>query len=136
MTPFAPLGELEALWKEFPLRPMTGGLEPEYLVRMDVTEDEKTYTVKAEMPGLKKDDISVSVDGNVVSITAEAKREKEEKKGEKVVRSERYYGAIARTFTLGSDIDLAKADATYENGVLTLTLPKAPGTEAKKLPVH
>jgi HSP20 family protein len=119
-----------------PTRPLTRAFEPEPMIRMDVAENETAYTVKAEIPGVTKEDINVSVDGNMVSITAEVKREKEEKEGERVLRTERYYGSVARTFTLGHDIDLSKADATYEGGVLTLVLPKAPGTEARKLSVH
>lgn len=105
-------------------------------IPVDVTESDAAYTVKADMPGVKKEDISVSVDGNVVSISAEVKKEKEVKQGDKVLREERFHGAISRSFSLASDVDQGKAEAQYANGVLTLTLPKKPGTQSRKLEVH
>jgi HSP20 family protein len=92
--------------------------------------------VKAEIPGVKKEDIHVAIDGNEVSISAEVKKDKEEKKGETVVRSERYFGRWARSFTLAWEVDEAKADAKYVDGVLMLTLPKKGGTAVKELAVH
>jgi HSP20 family protein len=136
LAPFASFADLEPFFGEFPMRPFMGGYEPVPMMRMDVVEGEAGYTVKAEIPGLKKEDIAVSIDGCNVSVTAEVKRESEEKEGEKVLRSERYYGSLARTLTLPYEVDAAKAEATYEGGVLTLTLPKAPGVEAKRLAVH
>jgi HSP20 family protein len=93
------------------------------------------YTVKADVPGVKKDDIQVSIDGNQVSISAEVKHEKEEKEGKKLVRSERYYGKQFRSFMLAHDIDEAKSEAEYSDGVLKLTLPKKAGAETKKLAI-
>ena len=121
--------------KDFGMRPMWRGPELEPQIKLDVAEDDKTYTVKAEIPGAKKEDISVSVDGNLVSLSAEVRSEKEEKEGKKVIRSERYYGAVSRSFTLASEVDMDKAEAKYEDGVLRLTLPKKPGAEARKLTV-
>ena len=77
----------------------------------------------------------ISIDGNQVSISAEVKNEKEAKEGNKVVRSERYYGSISRSFTLDDDVDDAGAIAKYDNGVLSLTLPKKPGGKAKQVTV-
>jgi HSP20 family protein len=91
---------------------------------MDVKEDDNAYLVHAEIPGVKKEDIKVDVDGNMVSISAEVKQEKEEKKGERVIRSERYHGSVARSFRLAHDVDDSKAQAKYTDGVLELTLPK------------
>ena len=85
---------------------------------------------------MRKEDIKVSIDGNRVSIQAEARKEKEEKKGETVIRSERYYGSQFRGFTLQQAVDAGKADAKYENGVLELTLPKREGTTARELKVE
>jgi HSP20 family protein len=104
-------------------------------IKMDVSEDDKAFRVKAEIPGVKKEDIKVSIDGNQVSISAEVKKETEEKKGETVIRSERYYGNQYRGFTLQQDIDQARAEAKYEDGVLILTLPKKETTSAKQLSV-
>jgi HSP20 family protein len=105
-------------------------------IAIDVSEGDGAYLVKAEVPGVKKEDIGVSIDGNQVAITAEVKKEHEEKKGEKVLRSERYYGSMYRSFTLPTDVDQTKADAKYNNGVLELTLPKKAGGGVKKLEVH
>ncbi|HEX8009764.1 MAG TPA: Hsp20/alpha crystallin family protein [Casimicrobiaceae bacterium] len=91
--------------------------------------------MKADVPGVKKEDIHVAIDGNQLSINAEVKKEKEEKKGETVVRSERYYGKQYRRFTLAHDIDEAKAEAKYRDGVLELTLPKKEASSAKQLTV-
>lgn len=122
-------------FRGFSLRPIFQQLEAEPQMRLDVTEDDKAYTVKAEIPGVSKDDIKVSVDGNLVSISAEVKKEKEEKEGKKVVRRERYYGSVSRSFTLSQAVSEDKAQAKYENGVLVLTLPKKAGASAKQLKV-
>lgn len=106
-------------------------------MRLDVTENDGAYAVKADIPGVKKEDISVRIDGNVVQIDAETKHEKEEKgNGDKVLRSERYYGTISRTFSLASDIDESKVDARYADGVLTLQLPKKAAAQTKKIAVQ
>jgi HSP20 family protein len=118
------------------MRPMASELEttaPE--IRLDVKETDKAYTVHAEVPGVKKEDIEVSIDGNLVSIRAEVKREKEEK-GETMLRTERYYGSVARSFTLATDVDEKAASAKYTDGVLELTLPKKAGSTSRRLPVQ
>ena len=117
------------------MRPMRFDLEPALDIRIDLKENDKTYTVQAEVPGVCKEDIDVTIDGNVVSIRAETKREKEEK-GEKMLRSERYYGAISRSFTLASDVDEKSATAKYADGVLELVLPKKAGGVSRKLEVR
>ncbi|MEJ5210281.1 MAG: Hsp20/alpha crystallin family protein [Burkholderiales bacterium] len=123
-------------FKGFLVRPMTlEGVPKAPEIKMDVTENDKGYTVKAEIPGVKKEDIHVSIDGNTVSISAEVKKESEEKEGEKVLRSERYYGRVARSFSLGSDIDEANATAKYTDGVLELVLPKKAASTAKRLTI-
>ncbi|MEO1766908.1 Hsp20/alpha crystallin family protein [Thiobacter aerophilum] len=123
-------------FKGFLVRPMAlEGVPKAPEIKMDVTENDKAYTVKAEIPGVKKEDIHVSVDGNTVSISAEVKKESEEKEGEKVLRSERYFGRVARSFSLGSDIDEANATAKYTDGVLELVLPKKAASSAKRLTI-
>lgn len=104
-------------------------------IRLDINEDEKTFRVKAEIPGVDKKDIDVSIDGNQVSISAEVKRESKKKDGEKEVCSERYFGQVYRTFTLPTDVDSAKAEARYENGVLSMTLPKKSNGQSHKITV-
>lgn len=118
------------------LRPLPYDLEataPE--IRLDLKETDKAYMVHAEIPGVKKEDIEVSIDGNLVTIRAEVKREKEEK-GETMLRSERYYGAMSRSFTLATDVDDKAAAAKYTDGVLELTLPKKAGSASRRLQVQ
>lgn len=104
-------------------------------IKLDLSETDAQYTVKAEIPGVKKEDIDVRIDGNQVTIGAEVKKESEEKKDGRVLRSERQYGYASRSFTLASAVDEAKASAKYENGVLQLTLPKTTTTSSKRLPI-
>lgn len=104
--------------------------------RMDVSENDSEYQVLAEMPGVKKDEISITINGNEVAITAEVKHENVVKKGETVLRAERCYGKLQRAFTLGHEVDEATAQAKYNDGVLELTLPKKTAAAAKRLAVH
>lgn len=106
-------------------------------MRVDVSEKKDAYVVKADLPGVKKDDINVRIDGNIVQIDAEVKQEKETRgSDDKVLRSERYYGSVSRTFSLSQDVDDAKALAKYADGVLTLELPKKATAASKKLTVQ
>jgi HSP20 family protein len=105
-------------------------------IKVDVEEDEKSYKVKAEVPGVKKEDINVQIDRNQVSISAESKREKEVKEKGKVIRSERYRGSLFRSFSLGEEVDQAGASAKYTDGILELTLPKKVTSETKKLTIQ
>lgn len=105
-------------------------------IRVDVVEKNGVFKVRADLPGVKKEDINVRIDGNLVQIDAETKEEKEFKEdGGKVLRSERYYGAVSRAFTLAQDVDESKATAKYEDGVLTLELPKKTTSVSKRLTV-
>jgi len=106
------------------------------VIRMDVTENDKEYQVLAELPGVKKEEISITINGNEVVVSAEVKHEKDVEKSETVLRAERYYGAIQRAFSLGQEVDEATAQAKYTDGVLELTLPKKAVAAAKKLAVH
>lgn len=124
------------LFRGFFMRPIRLESGQEMQIKMDIKEGDKAYTVRAEIPGVKKDDIHVTIDGNQVAISAEVKNEKEVKEGEKVLRSERYYGKVSRAFTLGSDVDEATAQARYDNGVLELTLPKKATTQTKRLKIQ
>jgi len=133
---FDPFGGMDEMFKDMWVRPWQSGIEFNPQIKMDVSEDDKAYTVKAEVPGVSKEDVHVEINGNQVSITAEVKKEKEEKKGEMVLRSERYYGKQYRSFSLASDIDESKAEAKYNNGVLELTLPKKPGNGSKQLKIQ
>jgi len=133
---FEPFRSLDDFFKDFRLRPSLRDMELEPRIKMDVSETDKAYTVKAEIPGVKKEDIKVNVEGNQVSISAESKNESEQKEGETVVRSERYYGQQFRSFTLPVDINDAEVQANYRDGVLELTLPKKAGKTARKITVN
>ena len=103
-------------------------------MRADVAESDQAYTVKAEIPGVKKEDIKISVEGNRVAINAEVREEKDEKTTG-MMHSERYYGKHSRSFTLPQEVDETKAEAKYENGLLMLTLPKKSGAGARQVAV-
>ena len=105
-------------------------------IKMDVTETNDGYTVHAEMPGVKKENINVVIEGNQITITGEVSRDRERKDADKVLRSERYYGNVYRSFTLPAELDEAKCEAKYDGGVLELKLARRAGVEGKKLAVQ
>jgi HSP20 family protein len=104
-------------------------------IKLDVNETDAAFLVKAEIPGVRKEDIDVRIEGNQVTISAEVKKEQEEKKDGRVLRAERQYGYASRVFSLATDVDEAKSVAKYENGVLQLSLPKKTTTSSKRLPI-
>jgi len=104
--------------------------------RMDVAENDKEYQVLAELPGVKKEEISITINGNEVAVSAEVKHEKDVKNGGTVLRAERYFGKIQRAFALGQEVDEATAQAKYNDGVLEITLPKKAAAATKRLEVH
>ena len=124
------------LFRGFFMRPVRFNGQQEIQIKIDVSEDDKAYTVRADIPGVKKEDINVNIDGNQVAISAEVKNEKEVKEGEKVLRNERYYGRVARTFSFAADVDDAAAQAKYNNGVLELWLPKRAAAKSKSLTIQ
>jgi HSP20 family protein len=138
ITRYDPFNDIDDLFKGLFVRPMRFDLDvaPQMRMKIDVSKTEDAYTVKAEIPGVNKDDIQVSIDGNEVTISGEIKKESEEKKGEEVLRSERYYGKVSRSFTLPHDVDEAKVVAKYADGVLKLTLPMKSKSAGKKITVN
>lgn len=128
------IGSLDDVLSGF-FRPMRIGEQPELQIKMDVRENDNSYAVHAEIPGVKKEDICVTINGNEVSISADVKQEKEIKDGERLLRSERHYGKIIRTFLLGSEVDDSQSEAKYEEGVLELKLPKKAVTASKTLTI-
>ena len=121
----------------FYVRPLHGdGLPQPSQIKVDVKETDAGYTVQAELPGVPKEDIHVSVDVNIVSLRAEVRQLDQKTEGEKVLRSERYYGAVARSFQLPAEIDAAQAKAKYDHGVLTLTLPKKVHNASQRLSIE
>ncbi|HZV61985.1 MAG TPA: Hsp20 family protein [Methylophilaceae bacterium] len=105
-------------------------------IKMDVRENQNSYIVHAEIPGVNKEDIHVTIDGSQVSLSAENRRENETKEGERALRSERHYGKLSRTFVLENEIDETQSEAHYKNGVLELVLPKKAQNSAKKLTIN
>lgn len=131
--PLEPMSELfQGLFR--PMR--AAGGEPLADMKVDVTENDSGYTVKAELPGVDKKDIDVKIDGNLVSISAKVERNQEMKEGERVIRRERYAGAVSRAFSLASEVDEGSAAAEYKDGVLSLTLPKKAPSERKRVQVN
>lgn len=126
----------EDFFRGFFVRPVEFGTPPEApTIKMDVKEHGESYVVHAELPGIRKEDIHVTIDGPVVSISAERKQEKEVKDGERVLRTERYFGKVSRSFQLGQDVDESGAQARFVDGVLELTLPKKAATSARRLTI-
>jgi HSP20 family protein len=139
--PRDPFGELvDDLFKGFLVRPVSTALEGrggDLLPRMkvDVAEKDGAYVVTAEMPGVKKEDIHVTVDGAQVTIDAEVKREKTDQ-DERTLHSERIYGRMTRSFTLPQEIDESKVDAKFKDGLLELTLPKKQPQARKEVSIQ
>jgi HSP20 family protein len=124
-------------FKGFFVRPFAfpTGTGTEIAIKLDIKEAEKEFFVEAEIPGVRKEDITVDVEGDTVSLRAEAKKEKEEKKGEKIVYSERSYGMVSRSFTLPVDVDDKAVKAEYKDGVLKLVLPKKTNGAGRRIAV-
>jgi HSP20 family protein len=124
------------LFRGFFMRPVRFDGQQDIQIKLDVSEDDKSYSVHAEIPGVKKEDIHVNIDGSQVAISAEVKNEKEIKDGEKLLRSERYFGKVSRTFVLDQDVDEETAQAKYTDGVLELRLPKRSSAKAKSIAIQ
>jgi HSP20 family protein len=125
----------EDFFKGFFVRPFAFPTETGTDIKIDVKEGEKEFLVEAEIPGMKKEDIFIDVDGDTVSLRAGMQSEKEEKKGEKIVYSERSYGMVSRSFTLPVDVDDKAVKAEYKDGVLKLVLPKKSNGAGRRITV-
>ena len=132
---YTPFEQLLDFPKGFWLKPFAFPMQAELGIRLDVKEDDKSYTVRADIPGVGKDDIAVEIEGDEVTLRAEAKQEKEEKKGEKTIYSERSYGMVSRSFSLPTQVDSEGAKAEYKDGVLRLVLPKKANGSGKRISV-
>jgi HSP20 family protein len=117
------------------IRPLHGRLLPEDFP-VDIRETDGQYMIEAEIPGLKKDDIKVEIDGRALTISAEVKQESEEKDEGRIVQRERYYGAVSRSFTLGCDVDSSSAKASYHGGVLRLQLSKISPASGQRIEIQ
>ena len=136
---YNPLDDVfDDLFRGFLVRPVRYDGQPNTgaAFRVDVAENDKAYTLRAELPGVKKDDIHVTIDGDTVAVTAEVKSEKDVKNDERILRSERYAGKLYRAFTLGQPMDEGSATAKFADGVLELTLPKKAAVQAKRITIQ
>jgi len=127
LSPFASRGLFDELFRDvnpgYFIKPLHGDPLPAQ-IKVDIKENPGEYIVEAEIPGAGKDNIHVNIENNVVSIRAQISQVDSQTKDDKVLRSERYFGEISRSFQLPVDIDQAASKARYENGVLTLNLLK------------
>ncbi len=136
---YEPFGDaFDDLLKGFFVRPVAYEGRPVAAaqIKIDVSEKGNAYVVHAEIPGVKKEDIQVNIDGDQVSISAETRTEKEVKEDERVLHRERHYGKVARVFRLGADIDQSAANAKFVDGVLELTLPKRAEAAGRQLTIQ
>ena len=136
ITRYNPFDEIfKDFGKGFWVKPAAFPADSALEMRVDVKEDDKSYTIRAEIPGAKKDDIKVDIDRNLVSLRAEVRQEKDEKRGEKTVYSERSYGMASRSFTLPAEVDAEGAKAEYKDGLLSLTLPKKANGSGQRIAI-
>jgi HSP20 family protein len=140
ITRYDPFNDLvDDIFKGFLVRPVAyEGARGEVLprVKVDVAEKNGAYKVTAELAGVKKDDIQVSIDGSQVTLTAEVKQEKEASQDERILHTERVFGKVTRSFSLPQEVDEAKAEAKFRDGVLELTLPKKTAAQRKQITIQ
>ena len=138
LTRLDPLNELvDDLFKGFFVRPVSfEGRGEAPRMKVDVAEKNGAYAITAELPGVKKDDIQVTIDGAQVTLSAETKREREVQQDERVLHTERSYGKVTRSFSLPQELDEAKAEAKFRDGVLELTLPKKAAAARKQISIQ
>ena len=138
VTRLDPLNELvDDLFKGFFVRPVAfEGRGEAPRMKVDVAEKNGAYAISAELPGVKKDDIQVTIDGAQVTLSAEVKREKEVQQDERVLHTERSYGKVTRSFSLPQEVDEARAEARFRDGVLELTLPKKAAASRKQISIQ
>jgi HSP20 family protein len=137
ITRYDPVGDLlDDFLKDFVVRPAGFTSAPARGIKIDVAEQNSEYKVLAELPGVRKDDIKVAVDGDQVSISAETRIESETKDGERVLHSERSFGKVSRAFRLGQELDEARVTAKYADGVLELILPKKATAAARQITIQ
>jgi HSP20 family protein len=135
MVRAGPFPGIEDFLREFSMAPVMRGIEQAPRMKVDVEETDNAYILRAEVPGADKEDITVSIDRNTVSIRANVEQQMSDQKGS-MIRSERIFGEEFRTFTFPQEVDDASAEAKVENGILVLTLPKKTGAGGKKLTIQ
>ncbi len=135
ISPYDPFANFDDWFKGFGMRPFSLDGETAPAIKIDLSESDTAYSVRAEIPGVKKEDVKVQVEGNRVTISCETKQEKEEKEGGRVICRECSQGSSYRSFTLGGEVDETRAEARYENGMLELKLPKKEGRTSRRIEV-
>jgi len=115
----------------FYVKPLHGDPLPSQ-IKVQVNENDKSYTIQAELPGVAKEDIHVDVNGNLVTLKAEVKQHDSQGDEDQVLRTERYYGSVSRSFELPAEVESDAASAKYEDGILLLTLPKKQSSQGSK----
>lgn len=136
-APWDMFGDLDNFFDRF-VRPMRyAAVEPGSAIvpPVDVEETDHEYIVRTELPGVKKEDLEVSIQDGMLTINAETRYESEEKKAGRIIRQERRYGKYVRSLRLGTDVDSSKVKADYKDGVLCLTLPKSEEVKPRKIAV-
>lgn len=133
---YEPLRNLDEFFNNYRLAAPWSSWEPEPRIKIEVSETDDAYIVKADAPGVPKDDIKVTVEGSFITIEYELKKEENREENGKTVRCERYYGMQSRSFALAQEVDESKAEAIYKDGVLELKLPKKPGSTKTQLTVN
>lgn len=149
MNELARMPEKRSLWSAFddfdslfddfwrPMAParVRGESGGAFAPALDVSETENEYRVRADLPGVKKDDLDISIQDGVLTINAETRQEDEEKKNGRVIRQERRYGKFVRSMRLGDSVDIDNVKADYTDGVLNLVLPKSEQVRPKRIDV-
>jgi HSP20 family protein len=137
---FDPFNDIvDDLFKGFFVRPLYAGAAQEGglpRMRVEVAEKNGAYAVTAELPGVKKEDIHVDIDGAQITLSAEVKREKEIGEKDRLLHTERVYGKVSRSFALPQELDEAKVEAKFKDGVLELTLPKKAAAARKAITIQ
>jgi HSP20 family protein len=133
-----PLPGIDALLEPFlrPSRDASGRPAAPRGIRLDVRQTAEAYVVQAELPGVKKDEIRIEVEGDEVVLAAETRREELAKDAGEWLHVERRFGKVERRFSLPQELDGARADARFADGVLTLTLPKKAPIASRRIEVH
>lgn len=131
-----PFVDLEDLLQGLGARSLSRGYDRTLEMRMDVQEDDQAYRVTVDVPGVRKEDIDVAVEGTQVTISAEVKRQEQKEDKSKELHSERFYGKAFRSFSLPNEVDSTKSEASYDGGVLRLTLPKKSDSQSRHLSIN
>ena len=135
LTRFDPLNDLDDVFRGLGRQSLSRQYQEMMEMRLDVTEDDTSYYVNVDIPGVDKDKIDVSVQGNTIAINADVEREKT-RESKKEVYSERFVGKAFRSFSLPTDVDSAKSEASYDGGVLKLKLPKLATDMSRRISIN